>query len=320
MRGKISHVLLLTLAMLLTGCAHRSRSEAQTQFTYVSKPVIDFGRGGGGLPIEGIKQLNTGADLLLGLTHGYRSRVELPKNHDAITLAGEFPNLDLLRIDLTDGTLKKDYKPHQFKKPTAPQPIIFAKQFEYVARPLRYQNGPMQWHISAKDAELSIIRDGEQSSLVLTSASEGSFEFSMSVADLKPMLLAGAKAHGKGGFSVKDIAFDARCENERSLVIDMKVQANWLLVPASFRLAGRLDLDEQFNVRLSGLRCDGQNLGGLLLAGFIDDAMQKHNGKVMPLAAWPGNKIHLSNAQLQLDDQIRIKAGFGPAPTLAKGN
>jgi hypothetical protein len=320
MRGIVSPVLLLTLAILLTGCAHRSRPEGQTQFTYVSKPVIDFGRGGGGLPIEGVKEVRTAADLLSGLTQGYKSRIELPRDHDAITIAGQFPHLDLLRIDLSNGSLKKDYKPRQFKKPSAPQSIVFAKEFQYVARPLRYQDGPMEMQIEARDAEMSLIRDGDHSSLVITSASEGSFEFSMNLADVKPMIMAGAKAHAKGGFSIKDVDFNARCENERSLVVDLKVQATWLLLPADFHIAGRVDIDEAFNVRLSGLRCDGENLGGLLLAGFIDDAMQKHNGKVMPLAAWPGNKLHLSAAQIQLDDHIRIKAGFGPAPTLAKGN
>ena len=320
MRGKFSAILLLALFLIGSGCAHRSRPEPQAQLTYVSKPVIDFGRGGGGLPLEGVKELHTNADLLLGLTHGYRSRVELPKNHDPITISGELPNLDLLRIDLSDGTLKSSYKPHQFKKPTTPKAVLFVKQFEYVARPLRYQDGPMEWHIAAKDAELSLVKDGDQSSLVLTSTAEGSFEFSMNLADIKPMLIAGAKEHGTGGFSVKDIAFEAHCEGPRSLVVDMKVDATWLLVPASFRVAGRLDIDDVFNVRLSGLRCDGENLGGLLLAGFIDEAMQKHNGKVMPLAAWPGNRIKLSGAQIQIDDHIRVKGAFGPPATIAKGN
>jgi hypothetical protein len=318
MRGKVSPVLLLTLAVLITGCAHRSRPEGQTQFTYISKPVIDFGRGGGGLPVDGVKEVRSAADLLLGLSQGYKARVELPKDHDSIMIAGEFPHLDMLRIDLSNGTLKKDYKPRQFKKPSAPTSLVFAKEFQYVARPLRYQNGPIEMQITARDAELSLIRDGDHASLVVTAASEGTFEFSMNVADVKPMLMAGAKSHGRGGFSVKDINFEARSEGERSLVVDMKVDATWLLVPASFRLGGRLDIDDAFNVRLSGLRCDGENLGGLLLAGFIDDAMQKHNGKVMPLAQWPGNKIQLSGAQIQVDDQIRIKAGFGPTPTLAK--
>src|SRR4051812_43248246 len=140
MRGKVSPILLLTLCGLLAGCAHRNRPEGQAQLTYVSKPVIDFGRGGGGLPVEGIKELKTSADLLLGLTRRYHSRVELPKDHDPITIAGEFPHLDLLRIDLSDGTLKANYKPHQFKKPSAPKTAVFVKQFEYVARPLRYQD------------------------------------------------------------------------------------------------------------------------------------------------------------------------------------
>ena len=320
MRGKFSPILLLTLSILMVGCAHRSRPEGQAQLIYVSKPIIDFGRGGGGLPIEGVKEFRGNADLLLGLTKGYRSRLELPKDHEPIIITGDFPNIDLLRIDLSEASLKGNYKPHQFKKPSKPQTALFVKQFEHVARPLRYQDGPMEWHIAAKDAELSLIRDGDQSSLVLTSAAEGSFEFSMKLSDIKPMIMAGAKEHATGGFSVKDVTFDARCEGERSLVVDMKVDATWLLVPANFHLAGRIDIDEAFNVHLSGLRCDGENFGGILLAGFIDDAMQKHNGKVMPLAAWPGNKIRLSGAQIQLDDHIRIKAGFGPTPTIAKGN
>ena len=97
MRGKVSPILLLILAALIAGCAHRSRPEGQTQFTYISTPVIDFGRGGGGLPVEGVKDVRTAADLLLGLTQGYKTRVELPKDHDAIMIAGEFPHLDLLR-------------------------------------------------------------------------------------------------------------------------------------------------------------------------------------------------------------------------------
>src|SRR5258706_8798324 len=141
MRGKFSAILILTPLIVLAGCAHHSRPEAQNQLTYVSKPVIDFGRGGGGLPVDGFKQVHSAAELLEGLTHGYRSRIEMPKDHDAITVAGEFPPLDLLRVDLTNGSLKKDFKPHQFKRPSAPQPTVFTKKFEYVARPLRYEDG-----------------------------------------------------------------------------------------------------------------------------------------------------------------------------------
>jgi hypothetical protein len=321
MRGLCSSILLLTLAILLTGCAHRSRPQEPTEFTYVSKPVIDFGKGGGGLPIEGVKQVKSVPDLLLGLMQGYRSRLELPKEHDAITIEGEFPHLDLLKVDLTEATLKRDFRPHQFKKPSSPKAIVFAKEFQYVASPIRYNDGPMEMLITARNAELSLIRDGDKSSLVVTNASEGTFDFSMKLADIRPMLIAGAKEHASGGFGLRDIIFDAHSDNSRSLVVDIKVLATWLFVPADIHLTGRVDIDDAFNVRLSGLRCDGENLGGLLIAGFIDDQMQKHNGKVMPLAAWPGDKLRLSGAQIQLDDHIRIKASFGPTTqTVAKGN
>lgn len=320
MRGKLFLLPLVAFAMLLTGCAHRSRPQDQNQFTYVNKPVIDFGRGGGGLPVEGQKQLKSATDLLAGLIQGYRSRLELPKDHDAVTVSGEFPHLDLLRVDLTDATLKRDFRPHQFKKPTSPKATAYAKKFEYVAQPIRYHDGPMEMLIQASDAELSVIRDGEKTTLVVTNASEGSFEFSMKVADIKPMLMAGAKEHATGGFNIRDLTFDAKSDSPRSLSVDLKVQATWLFVPADFHVAGRVDIDDYFNVRLSGLRCDGENLGGVLIAGFIDDQMQKHNGKVMPLAAWPGNKLRLNAAHIEVDDHIRIKGGFGPTQSIAKGN
>lgn len=320
MRGKLFSIPAIALAILLAGCAHRSRPQDQNQFTYIDKPVLDFGKGGGGLPVEGHKQLKSATDLLAGLTQGYRSRLELPKDHDAITVTGEFPHLDLLKVDLTDALLKKDFRPNQFKKPSAPKATVFAKEFKYVAQPLRYHDGPVEMLIQARDAELSVIRDGDKTTLVVTNASEGSFDFSIKIADIKPMLMAGAKQHAKGGFNVRDITIDAKSDNDHSLAVDMKVQATWLFVPADFHLTGRVDIDDNFNVRLSGLRCDGENLGGALLAGFIDDQMQKHNGKVMPLAAWPGRKLRLSAAQIQVDDHIRIKGGFGPTPTIAKGN
>ena len=318
MRGKLSSIPLIALAILFAGCAHRSRPQDQNQFTYVNKPVLDFGKGGGGLPIEGQKQLKSATDLLAGLTQGYRSRLELPKDHDAITVSGEFPHLDLLKIDLTEAVLKRDFRPKQFKKPSSPKATVFTKQFEYVAQPIRYHDGPMEMLIQARDAELSVIRDGEKTSLVVTNASEGSFEFSMKLADIKPMLMAGARENATGGFAVQDITFDAKSDNEHALAVDLKVQATWLFVPADFHLTGRVDIDDNFNVRLSGLRCTGENLGGVLIAGFIDDQMQKHNGKVMPLAAWPGNKLHLNGAQILLDDHIRIKGGFGPTQSIAK--
>jgi hypothetical protein len=319
MRGLWLPIFLGCLWFIVCGCATRSRIETRPQtITYVSKPVIDFGRGGGGLPLEGLKELASAEDLMATLTRGFDARIELPRDRQTVTMSGEFPNLELLKVDLSNTSLRKEYKPRELKKPSAPQAAVFAKQFEYVARPLKYQDGPMEWHITAKDAELSLIRDGEKGSLILTNASEGSFEFAMKVENIRPMLLAGAKAHAKGGFAVRDVAISARCENEQSLLVEMKVDATWMLLPATFRIRGRIDIDESFNVCLSGLGCEGRDLGGLLLAGFINDAMQKHNGKLMPLAQWPGDRIRLSGAKISLDDQIRVKAAFGPAPRVAQ--
>src|SRR5262249_16843420 len=201
--------LLLAIGLCLGGCASKPKGDPSVRTTLppkpiMEKPVIDFARGGAGLPLEGVSTLHSQEDLIRGLTLGYQPRVTLPDLASApiLVTGGVFPMIDSLRIDLSQATVRPDYKPRQFKAAGALEPALSVANFEYIAAPLHYQNWATYWRLAASGARLGLLRGRSgQSTLVLTDAVEGSFEFSMNLDDLPQMLLAGARSNARGGFS-----------------------------------------------------------------------------------------------------------------------
>ena len=99
-------------------------------------------------------------------------------------------------------------------------------------------------------------------------------------------------------------------DDSRSLSCELKVRGFLLLLPSAFKITGRIDIDDQFNAHLSNVGCTGEDVGGLLIAGFIDNALEKYDGRVMPVASFPGGKIRLRDVKVSVDESLRIHAAF----------
>jgi hypothetical protein len=115
----------------------------------------------------------------------------------------------------------------------------------------------------------------------------------------------------KAVFFVTDTKLTMTSDNPRSLQLTVEVRGFWLLVPADITVTGRIDVDGDFNATLSHLSCTGIEVGGPLLAGFINTALKKYQGKVMPLAAFPGDKLKMRDLHIGVDDALHIDAAFG---------
>src|SRR5688500_15400944 len=102
---------------LLTGCASSrpQRAEVHKPPT-MGRPVLDFSRGAGGLPLVGEGTPTSTDDLLSRLRAGYALRVDMPGAADPVQATGAWPKLDSLRVDLSNGNVKGEYKPRQEKK------------------------------------------------------------------------------------------------------------------------------------------------------------------------------------------------------------
>ncbi|HEX2974150.1 MAG TPA: hypothetical protein VHP11_17585, partial [Tepidisphaeraceae bacterium] len=112
-------------------------------------------------------------------------------------------------------------------------------------------------------------------------------------------------------FWVKDAAVSLASEDTRSLSALLRVQAVWMLIPTTFHISGQMHIDDSFHVTLSNVACEGEDMGGSLLASLIGPAIRKYNGRVMPLAKWPGDRVELRDVVIRVDDTLRMTVWFG---------
>lgn len=316
---------------LIVGCTNSSRPSnpntsgtnlaSATQAAAVVKPVvgtrplIDFARGAGGFPLAQETLPDSRDGFVDALAREYRARVELPADTTPVLAVGSnYPNLETLAVDLSDGRIKSAYRPSAFKAVGRLQRnVLRVDHLTYTAIPLRYVDGCTNLRITADDVTLGLLRGrGEQAALVMTEASNGQVMFEVPVHDLESMFKASAKQVGsKAGFSVQDVKMKLTAHDSRSLTCELQVRGFLLLLPATFKITGRIDIDDQFNAHMSKIACTGEDVGGLLLAGFIDNAIKRYDGRVQPLASFPGGKIQIRDVKIAVDESLRIYAAFG---------
>jgi hypothetical protein len=191
--------------------------------------------------------------------------------------------------------------------------VLQVDRLTYTAIPLHYGDGRTNLRITADDVTLGLLRGrGEQAALVMVEAKNGHVRFEVPLQDLQAMLEVSARQSGsKSGFAVTDVTMDLIAHDSRSLTCELTVRGWLLLLPTRFKMTGRLDIDDRFNAHLSNIACRGEDVGGLLVAGFIDSALKKYDGRVMPLAGFPGGQIKINDVKITVDDSLRIDVGFG---------
>lgn len=302
--------------------SHSSADRSSAKPVRRAKPLVDFGKGAGGFPLAHDGLPLTREALVESLTEGYLDRVKLDvARPPVIAIGDEYPKLDTLAVDLSGGRIKPAFRPGEFKSAGRFHPgALHVGYLSYSAAPLKYIDGETTLRIAATDVTLALLRGrNEQATLVMTDASDGLVDFEVSLKDLRRMFLAAAKSGGnRAGYNVRDVKIDLTSDASRSLAIEMKVSGFWLLLPASFKLTGRIDIDDAFDAHLSGVSCSGEDVGGALLAGFIDRAIKKYDGRVMPLVRFPRDRIRLRTLRVDVDESLRLHATFGSDATRTK--
>ncbi len=305
--------------------------------TVNAKALIDFTRGTGGFPLAGDSLPASIDELIASMTKAYRQRADLPPDvQSPVVATGDYPNLDLLRIDMTGARVKPDFKPKSFQSPTRESNGLHVKRVEYVARPLQYVDGKTYLSITADDVTLNLLRakpgaakakgadaqDDNAATLVMTEASNGRALFEVAIADLRTMFRMTAKSGtgNRGGYVVRNVDFAVKSDDPRSLSCEMRVSGFWFVLPTSFAFTGRVDVDDNFNAHLSNISCHGTDVGGLLFAGIVDNAIKKYEGRVMPLASFPGGKIQVRDLAISVDDAVHIDIAFSSLSGAGKGS
>ncbi|MGC4032370.1 MAG: hypothetical protein QM754_11685 [Tepidisphaeraceae bacterium] len=282
----------------------------------LNKPAIDLSRGGGGFPLATKTVPMSKSDLTAALTAGYAERLE---NADAIKLdIAEGPAvgwLNRLVIDISGSAVRPDFVPKSQPKVAEPVAYLRVHDMQYIADPLKYQHFTASMRLETLNAVLGILPAGDGTyglSLVNCQAAHARLELSMD--GLRQSLAAGIKTKQSAAFQIDAVDLALNSDDPRSLLADVTVHARLLLIPADFRIKGRIDVDDAFNVHFSQLDATGTNPAGKIVAGVVQGKLDKLNNKAAPLLKLPGDKIKLSDLAMTVGESLVIDAELVGTP------
>jgi hypothetical protein len=235
----------------------------------------------------------------------------LPNPGAAVTIAGDFPGLQQLRIDLTNASLAGNLPPRpQGVGQRAGQITALAMALE--AHPVRYQAAAIDVALSATDVQFSFDRDSTgKPLLVLTDAAAGSAAVSISKKDLETAALAAARQAAQAhGIMIEDLKLTLISRGERSLDVDalLKIRKGF---SGSFRVKAHAEVDDQLTATLSGLSATGVDMVGRIAATIVQTKLAPFEGKQVPLAAFSLGDVKLRDVKVSVGETVQITAAFG---------
>lgn len=282
----------------------------------LGKPAIDLSRGGGGFPLATKTVPMSESDLTAALKAGYAERLV-----DASVIKldiAEGPAVGVLNrlvIDISGSAVRSDFVPKSQPKVAEPVAQLRVADMQYLADPLNYQHFTAGMRLETVDAVLGILPAGDGTyGLSLVNCQTGHARLELSMDGLRQSLAAGIKTKQSAAFKIDAVDLAMNSDNPRSLEVDVLVHARLLLIPSDFRLKGRVDIDDAFNVHFSRLDATGTNPAGKIVAGVIQGKLDKINNKAAPLLKLPGDKIKLRDLAMTVGESLVIDAELVGTP------
>jgi hypothetical protein len=226
-----------------------------------------------------------------------------------------YPHLEAINISL-DGARLRASPPHPPVSSGKASPALEVDQLVLRASPLSLGPASVDVAISARDVQLGQAKDSNGEILLsIESASDGRAAISATPAGLEALITRLALDQGsKQGITIDGVQLKVRQESEHSLAAEVRLRARKLFLSASVKVTGRLDLDDQLNLKISDLKCTGDGGIATLACGILNPYLQKIDGRKFPLMSLALGEIRLRDVRLVADDdKLSVTAEFGSA-------
>jgi len=230
---------------------------------------------------------------------------QLGLTESALAMDGEFPNIAALRVDLTGARFHRGLRTAHAAETQNPEPCFFVRDLQVVAAPAHLENIPFQLSAQAGDA---VFTRGARS-LSLSRCGSGRLELSVTRADLEAALTAvAAEAAQKKGGELKSVTVELQSEGPRVLQMHAVAVAKALFFTATLTITGRLEINDQLEVQLRHLACNGDGMIANLAAGALRPRLAEVEGRAFSLRDFVPS---LHNVTLDATNGLRIRAEFG---------
>jgi len=259
------------------------------------------------LPISGETFPVTAQELSTALERGFSAGgISAP----AITAEGAYPQLTKLSIDLTGAQLTRDDRLRSFDGASAA--AVTAEHFEMFGEPLYFEKAPLKARLAGDGVQMRITGDPQVGSLVLESAAAGTVSVEVTIEALESLLQSlAAEAAAKQGIEVKKTQLTLKQEGPRAVSFRAEVTAKIFVMSAALALTGKLEIDDEFNARLSGLGLDGDAMVTNLAGSFLRPRLQQLEGRTFPLFAFLPAGLKLRDIEVTVTPALHVQARFG---------
>ena len=241
-------------------------------------------------------------------------RVFISKADPVTVRDHSYPRVSEIDISLDGARLRPDPP----RPPIAAgeiSPALEIDQLSVNALPLLVGPTALNLSISASEVQLGQSKDSnDQIVLSLKNAAEGNIKTSMRQSDLEALITKLARDQAsKQGVTIDDVQLRLRQESAHSLAVEVRLRARKLFLAASLRVTGQLDLDDQLNLKISGLNCTGDGGIAAMACGILKPYLEKFDGREFPLLSLSLGSVRLRDIRLAVDDDLTVTAEFGPA-------
>lgn len=246
--------------------------------------------------------------LLAALTRG---ALPLGTSEDAVTIEGNFPSVEMLRLDLTGVRIDA-----QTPFATAVKNEgggFFARALDVVAKPAKLASVPADIHLHADDCIFSFgfAADGTRTAS-LESCTNGTLDASATTAEIERGLLALAhNAAAEHGGSVEAVRLTLDADDPREIAVTAVAVAKAMFLTATLTIRGRIEVDDDFNIRLSGTSCTGDGMLANLAAAQLRPRLAMLEGRAFSLRKILPAGLHPMNVTLTGGPSLRVVAVFG---------
>lgn len=254
------------------------------------------------------------ADDLQRLLNEALGRIFISKTGAVTVCDHSYPRLREIDVSL-DGARLRPEPPRPPIVAGEVSPALEVGRLRVNASPLFIGPAALSLSISATAVQLGQDKDSNgQIVLSLESVAQGNIKISMRQSDLETLLANLAqKQASKQGVTIDGVQLTLRQESAHSLAVEVRLRARKLFLTASLRVTGKLDLDDQLTLKISGLKCTGDGGIATMACGILKPHLEKFDEREFPLMSLPLKGISLRDVRLAVDDSLSITAEFGSA-------
>jgi hypothetical protein len=223
-----------------------------------------------------------------------------------------FPYIDEIAVNL-DGAQFDSPPPALPKLNPNTTPAFEAAATTISARQISVRGVPVNMRIEAQDLVFHKGQDENGDAvLVIHQLRDGTLSISVSQLDLENAIEKIALQEGRG-LTIDHVRLSMRARGQRSLAIDVQVQARKLFMRTRIDISGQIDIDENFVITAPNLKCKSDGGIGSIACSVLDPIFRELEQKSFSLASLPLGDLKVHDVRLTVADTVEITADFGSA-------